>query len=171
MPWYLQHKDKLLTLEMQQRGETVTLQVEDGPALTAELVHADDGSLTLRLPLPEGGFRTLRATVSGNGKERWVTIAGQTWVFTPSAGRPRRGAGSEQSAGVLRAPMPGQVRAVQAAEGDVVAKGQTILVLEAMKMEIRIQAPFDGTLASLKVTAGQTVEREEVLGEVVKNEK
>ena len=59
--------------------------------------------------------------------------------------------------------MPGQVRAVNVSEGDAVTKGQTLLLLEAMKMEIRVQAPRDGMVVSVKVKQGQTVEREQLL--------
>jgi biotin carboxyl carrier protein len=52
---------------------------------------------------------------------------------------------------------------VNVAEGDAVTKGQTLLVLEAMKMEIRIQSRMDGTVASVSVKVGQSVEREQVL--------
>jgi biotin carboxyl carrier protein len=62
--------------------------------------------------------------------------------------------------------MPGQVRAVNVSEGDAVTKGQTLLVLEAMKMEIRIQAPRDGKIMKLFVKQGQTVEREQLLIEI-----
>ena len=63
--------------------------------------------------------------------------------------------------------MPGQVRAVNFSEGEAVMKGQTLLVLEAMKMEIRIQSPMDGTVNKLLVKQGQTVEREQILIEIV----
>jgi biotin carboxyl carrier protein len=62
--------------------------------------------------------------------------------------------------------MPGQVRAVNVSEGDSVTKGQTLLLLEAMKMEIRVQAPSDGIVKKLFVKQGQTVEREQILIEV-----
>ena len=62
--------------------------------------------------------------------------------------------------------MPGQVRAVNVSEGDSVTKGQTLLVLEAMKMEIRIQSPMDGAVKKLLVKHGQTVEREQMLIEI-----
>ena len=62
--------------------------------------------------------------------------------------------------------MPGQVRALNVSEGDAVTKGQTLLVLEAMKMEIRIHAPQDGVVKKLFVKQGQTVEREQILIEV-----
>ena len=46
------------------------------------------------------------------------------------------------------------------------AKGQTLLVLEAMKMEIRIQAPRDGKVMKLLVKQAQTVERDQILIEI-----
>jgi pyruvate carboxylase len=48
-----------------------------------------------------------------------------------------------------------------------VKKGQTLLVLEAMKMETRVQAPQDGLVKAVHVQAGQTVERDSVLIEIV----
>jgi biotin carboxyl carrier protein len=62
--------------------------------------------------------------------------------------------------------MPGQVRSVAVRVGDVVKKGQTLLTMEAMKMEIRIQALKDGTVKTLHVSQGQTVEREQILIEM-----
>ena len=50
--------------------------------------------------------------------------------------------------------------------GEAVKQGDTMLVLEAMKMEIRIQAPIDGVVGRLAVAEGETVEREELLAEV-----
>jgi biotin carboxyl carrier protein len=58
---------------------------------------------------------------------------------------------------------------VNVGEGDAVTKGQTLLVLEAMKMEIRIHAPHDGIVKKLFVNQGQTVEREQVLIDVEEN--
>jgi biotin carboxyl carrier protein len=62
--------------------------------------------------------------------------------------------------------MPGLVRSVNVVVGEAVKKGQTLLTVEAMKMEIRIQAPVDGIVKIIHVKQGQTVEREQVLIEV-----
>ena len=70
--------------------------------------------------------------------------------------------------GSLRAPMPGKIVAVQAAAGDAVEKGRPIVVLEAMKMEHALTAPFDGTVAELTVTVGQQVTDGTVLARVEK---
>ena len=59
--------------------------------------------------------------------------------------------------GGLRAPMPGKIVAVPAKAGDVVSKGQPIVVLEAMKMEHALTAPFDGVVAEFNVAVGDQV--------------
>ena len=80
----------------------------------------------------------------------------------PAAGPPRRARSDGGEA--VRAPMPAQVRAVQVPEGEVVEQGQTLLLLEAMKMEIRIKAPAAGRVdAPAGEAAGQTVEKDQVL--------
>ncbi|MEM9038194.1 MAG: biotin carboxylase N-terminal domain-containing protein [Actinomycetota bacterium] len=71
--------------------------------------------------------------------------------------------GSDGSAGGFTAPMPGKVLEVRAAPGDAVTKGQTLIVLEAMKMEQPMTAPEDGVVEAVHVTAGQQVAKDEVL--------
>ncbi|MFD8649065.1 acetyl-CoA carboxylase biotin carboxylase subunit [Streptomyces mirabilis] len=63
----------------------------------------------------------------------------------------------------LTAPMPGTVTVVKVAVGDEVAAGQSLLVVEAMKMEHVISAPHAGTVSELDVTPGTTVAMDQVL--------
>jgi biotin carboxyl carrier protein len=63
----------------------------------------------------------------------------------------------------VRAPMPGLVVAVLAREGDRVAAGQAVMVVEAMKMENEIGAPSDGVVAKVSVRPGEAVEKEAFL--------
>ncbi|MEV6615692.1 biotin carboxylase N-terminal domain-containing protein [Streptomyces sp. NPDC051051] len=63
----------------------------------------------------------------------------------------------------LTAPMPGTVTVVKVAVGDEVTAGQSLLVVEAMKMEHVISAPHAGTVAELDVTAGTAVAMDQVL--------
>ena len=63
----------------------------------------------------------------------------------------------------LTAPMPGTVTVVKVAVGDEVAAGQSLLVVEAMKMEHVVSAPHAGTVAELDVTPGTTVAMDQVL--------
>ncbi|MBK8845684.1 MAG: biotin/lipoyl-binding protein [Bacteroidetes bacterium] len=63
----------------------------------------------------------------------------------------------------IKAPMPGLVVQVLVKEGDELLKGDTLLVLEAMKMENAIKAPADMKVKSIKISKGQKVEKGEVL--------
>jgi 3-methylcrotonyl-CoA carboxylase alpha subunit len=62
--------------------------------------------------------------------------------------------------------MPGKVIAVDVAEGDQVTAGQRLMVLEAMKMEHALTAPFDGTVIELSASAGAQVQVEALLAVV-----
>jgi acetyl-CoA/propionyl-CoA carboxylase biotin carboxyl carrier protein len=80
-----------------------------------------------------------------------------------------RGGGDAATDGVaasghLRAPMPGTVTAVKVAVGDHVTAGQTLVVMEAMKMEHLITAPTEGIVATLRARPGMTVPLGDILG-------
>ncbi|NUT26950.1 MAG: acetyl/propionyl/methylcrotonyl-CoA carboxylase subunit alpha [Streptomyces sp.] len=70
----------------------------------------------------------------------------------------------------LTAPMPGTVTVVKVAVGDEVTAGQSLLVVEAMKMEHVISAPHAGTVAELDVTPGTTVAMDQVLAVIAPHE-
>ncbi len=63
----------------------------------------------------------------------------------------------------VNCPMPGTILAVNVATGDMVKKGQILMVLEAMKMENEIMSPVDGRITSVQVAKGATVETGAVL--------
>jgi len=101
----------------------------------------------------------------------WVGRDGDAWqvrdhdpVAASLTGSGHAGADS------LTAPMPGTVTVVKVAVGDEVAAGQSLLVVEAMKMEHVISAPHAGTVAELDVTAGTTVAMDQVLAVIAPHE-
>lgn len=149
------------SLDVSSNGNTFILTFDD-QKIQAEVIHSNNGRLEL---LIDG--QRVTAYVSSQNSKRWVTVNGQTTVLTQSSGARPRGHGHHPPPGELTAPMPGQVRSVNANEGDKVIKGQTLMLLEAMKMEIRIQSPQDGVVKKLFVSQGQTVEREQRLIEIV----
>ena len=148
-------------IDLMPTGKSYRVTVGD-KTVEVEIIRADmeQGKLELLID----GERVM-AYVSADGAKRWVTVSGQTIVLTKASGAKRRGTGHEH-ASELAAPMPGLVRSVSVVEEEAVKKGQTLLVLEAMKMEIRIQAPKAGTVKKLLVKQGQTVEREQILIEL-----
>lgn len=77
------------------------------------------------------------------------------------------GAGKAASTGaVVKAPMPGMVVRIPVSQGDQVAVGAGLLVLEAMKMENEMKAPVAGVVTAVRVTAGQAVEKGQILVEL-----
>lgn len=68
--------------------------------------------------------------------------------------------------GAVLAPIPGLVLRISVKEGDQVQLGDTILVLEAMKMESEIASTAQGVVKKIKVTEGQSVQEDDVLIEV-----
>lgn len=75
-----------------------------------------------------------------------------------SAAAPVAGAGEK-----VQAPMPGTILDIKVAVGDTVSRGQTVVILEAMKMENDIVASCDGKITSILVSKGDTVNSDDVL--------
>lgn len=76
---------------------------------------------------------------------------------------PAPAAGGKEGSIKVTSPMPGTILRINANVGDKVTKGQTIVVLEAMKMENDIVAPEDGTISSINVSTGQSVNSGDIL--------
>ncbi|MBO9709656.1 MAG: acetyl/propionyl/methylcrotonyl-CoA carboxylase subunit alpha [Caulobacter sp.] len=83
--------------------------------------------------------------------------------FTPKVGGGGHVAASD---GAILSPMPGKIVSVAVAAGQSVTKGQTLLILEAMKMEHALAAPFDGVVAELSAVAGGQVSEGVVLAKL-----
>jgi pyruvate dehydrogenase E2 component (dihydrolipoamide acetyltransferase) len=71
--------------------------------------------------------------------------------------------GFEAGTGELRAPIPGVIHDIKVKEGDKVAKGQTLLLLEAMKMETEIAAPVDGVIKEIKIKERELVKEGDLM--------
>src|SRR5207253_481239 len=97
-----------------------------------------------------------------------VLIAGQRFEITVEDEREKVLAGSIQSAheseeAMVRAPMPGLVLRLPMDPGSNVEKGQTVVILEAMKMENDLASPISGKVKEIRVSTGQTVNQGDVL--------
>ena len=79
-------------------------------------------------------------------------------VAAPAAPAPAAAPAGAAGSVSVEAPMPGKILGVKASAGQAVKKGQVLLILEAMKMENEIVAPQDGTVATINVSVGDSVE-------------
>lgn len=84
-------------------------------------------------------------------------------VAAPKAAAPALAAAGSEGAVKVNSPMPGKILSVKASVGQAVKRGEVIMILEAMKMENEIVAPSDGTIASINVNEGASVEAGSVL--------
>ncbi len=113
----------------------------------------------------DGRSRTVRAW---QGKD-WITLDDGGGNFTarlmPYLDSARQAA-SAAFGGSVEAPLMGQVLAVQAKVGDTVDKGEVLVVLESMKMEIRVTAPGNGAVTAIHCQVGGNVERGAVIVEL-----
>ncbi|MFC0316455.1 acetyl/propionyl/methylcrotonyl-CoA carboxylase subunit alpha [Gordonia phosphorivorans] len=95
---------------------------------------------------------------------RWVAGEDGTWVM--QLAHTLADADDALAVGDVRSPMPGTVVAVPGTDGAVVAAGDPLVVVEAMKMEHTLRAPADG-IASISVRVGQKVDAQQMLAHVV----
>jgi acetyl/propionyl-CoA carboxylase alpha subunit len=96
------------------------------------------------------------AWTASAGDTRWVFFDGRTYAFEVrrDGERPRRGAHH----GTLTPPMPATVRRIAVSTGERVRRGDTLLILEAMKMELPIRATADGVVTAVRCREGELVQ-------------
>lgn len=109
------------------------------------------------------GRRTV--AVAGPADDRWLSIDGQVFrVEVAGEARARKKSGGGQ--GSLMAPMPATVVKLLVEPGATVAEGETLIVLEAMKMELPIRAPRAGVVGAIHCKAGELVQPNVALLEI-----
>ena len=116
-------------------------------------------------PLDEAHRWTIdgvQATAAASNGAVWTSVRGTVWELetTPREREIERTAGAE-----VAAPMPGLVIAAQAVADRHVRRGDLLFVVEAMKMELRVEAPADGKVTKVIASVGQQVERGQRLAE------
>jgi biotin carboxyl carrier protein len=148
------------TVVVDQAGERVTVAIDDGEPLILDVAASGlPGSFSL---LIDGEPRSAYVARHGAGFE--VVVEGRRFQVGPATAGRRRGAvGAKDTLGEVTAPLAGVVIEVRVNVGDVVTTGQPLLVIEAMKMQNEIQAPYDGTITAISAEVGQRVEQGAVI--------
>ncbi len=127
---------------------------------------ADARQLTLEL---EGQKSTVVVDRGASGAMR-LTLDGTSYEVkvVPQARkrRERKAGGSEGGEGTLWAPLPGVLLELRAAEGDQVAKGDVVAVLEAMKMQNELEAPIAGTVKAILAEQGSSLDNHQPILEI-----
>lgn len=151
-----------LRVERVDEGYQITI---GGRVYRVQVLGAASGDLTL---LIDG--QRVHAHVADQPKrgttsaQKWLALNGVIYTLRPAESTSRARA-VQHADHNLTATMPGQVIKLLVSDGDAVKRGQALLVLEAMKMEVRLNAPHDGTVKRLLCAVGQVVERDQPLVE------
>jgi geranyl-CoA carboxylase alpha subunit len=126
-------------------------------------VNANNGSLRIILDESEPGVArwsadgvTRRTPYLVDDDAVWLDVGDAIWLFKDVSYAPPA-SNLEASGGDLRAPMVGTVMAIRVQEGDRVARGDVIMILEAMKMEHSVLATIDGIVSSIACVIGTQV--------------
>jgi acetyl/propionyl-CoA carboxylase alpha subunit len=146
-------------VEYRHLGDQVFTVSTLGEEAEARIVSWDEPRLTFELD----GHRTT-ARVTFHADRVYVHERGVDVALTVKPRFPDKS--SAVPAGGCVAPMPGKIIEIRVAEGDAVSQGQTLLIMEAMKMEHSVTAPRDGTVERVSVRAGDQVDADALLAVV-----
>ena len=127
----------------------------------AEVERIDEGSYRVRL-----GERRFEVVVAREPDVEWGWVDGRAFRWTRAPDAAARDPEPAADAGAVRAPMPAVVTAVAVAPAQAVARGDTLVVLEAMKMELPVKAPRDSRVTAVRCTTGDRVEADASLVEL-----
>jgi pyruvate carboxylase len=131
------------------RGEEISVEIESGKSLVIRLINVSEPD--------KDGRRTI--TFELNGMTREAFIADKK-VTPQTKTRPKADLADALQIG---APIPGLVTSIAVTVGQKVAKGDRLMMMEAMKMQTTVTAPVDGVVAELLCVVGETVESKDLL--------
>lgn len=137
-------------------GETTQIDIEDGMTLVVKYLGLGD--------LNEDGTRNVLFELNGMRREVAVPDA----EAAQASGKPRTVLADPEDKGQLGAPMPGMVSRVLVREGDLVERNQTVLIIEAMKMETSVVARIPGRVDKVLIAENTAVKAGELLA-VIQN--
>jgi pyruvate carboxylase subunit B len=154
-------------------GRTVEMDLEDDSVVVdGRRMHAElAGGGVLRHLLLDGKSHPLLVR-PGETRGAWgIELDGRRYAVEALDERTRAiraltgTARTTRAAPAIRAPMPGLILRLEVAEGETVAAGQGVVIMEAMKMENELRADGGGVVSRIRVTAGQAVEKGAILME------
>ena len=124
--------------------------------ISNEKFHLIHNNKSIEVICEQSDFNKKQYSISINGRNYPVNISNQLDILIKEMGF---SLGSSKKANDIKAPMPGIILSVEVNEGQEVNEGDTLLILEAMKMENAIAAPKDGRIKAIHVGANESVDK------------
>ena len=168
MEYEFQIAGKLHSITLEAKGEGYLANTGDSP-FTAEVQFLSPNALSV---LIDGNSYTVYTAVDGN--RHLVSCRGQHFELVEPGmdsdrflGREGSGAGDEL---VIKAPMPGKIIKISVSEAEEVRKNQTLVIVEAMKMENEIKSTIEGVVKRISASPGDLVDTDTPIIELAKKE-
>jgi biotin carboxyl carrier protein len=166
MKWVIRNDGTTGEVDVTRSGDRFVI-IKGEQRHEVELVRLDGAVASLRF-LDTG--TSYQITYQQEAKRHWRVAVRQREfsfaVLTPTEAIEVVSGGGDSGPSRVMAPIPGKVVAIKVAEGDEVAAGQSLIVLEAMKMENELSAEQAGRVTAVHVNDGQTVDGGELLVEI-----
>jgi len=144
-------------VEVRYRGRAADAEITIDGGSPVRISTRADGRHT------HGGLTRDYAVARGADGLLWIGRDGHTWALRDHEALDAVGGSAAGAGGPVLSPMPGAVTVVAVSEGEAVTAGQTLAVVEAMKMEHVLTAPIDGTVSGLRARVGANVAKDAVL--------
>ena len=122
-----------------------------GDNMKKRKVKVDGEEYEVELEKQEGVWN-----VTIEGKSFSIEIEGGSVGYSAGSKREKKGRGKKS--GTISSTIPGKIVSIAVAEGDKVAEGDVVMILEAMKMQNEIQAPLSGTVTAVNCKPGDSIE-------------
>jgi biotin carboxyl carrier protein len=156
----VRHGDREYPVTIDERDDGTRARVGDRTLLLRREAHGIVRVAASSSGEPAGTVAT--AWIATAGESRWVFCDGRVFeleVAGSSRGPARpRGRARSGSGAPATAPMPATVRRIDVSPGQAVRKGDTLIILEAMKMELPVKAGADGTVTAINCREGELVQ-------------
>lgn len=158
MDLHYKFNDKVYSLKATRQDSVISIEY-DGSTVPVRWTKLRDNYYTLNIDGVD-----VRAVMEGEGAVRHVFLKGDIYQLEKVAAS---GKGSkieeEMITGDLVAPLTGKVVKILAEEGETVEEKQPVMIVEAMKMEHKLRAPFNGTVEKVHVAPGDMVQGGDLL--------
>lgn len=148
----------MASLTLRLGARQVVARTDDGGRVTIDARGYTVTAISPGVYLVSDGDQRWRVAVADAGDARWISVNGQVAVVEVETSQSRAPRRKTPHAGAMAAPMPATVVKILVEPGQKVAEGTTVLVLEAMKMELPIRAPRAGVVKAVGCTQGELVQ-------------
>jgi len=158
-----EHENHVYNVSIERREKYFFI-TYDNSEYKVEVEETKPGQLKIKI-----GDRLIKSIITEGEKEKFVFVNGQVFRVKPVELTGKKKVRKKEE-GTLSSPISGKVVTVKVKNGDTVKKGEVLMVIEAMKMEYLIRAPYNGTVKRVNFKEKDQVEIGQITVEVDKEE-